>query len=178
MSDQELNNNLSLFILETRKANGNKYPPNTLHGIIAAIQHHLKQEGHVVKFFIDTKFSSLRSSLDAAMKESACEGLGNSKKQAEIITLEEEEKLWSEGHLGETNPQQLLDTIIYSLGIHFALRGGREHRRLRRMNSQITIGNERKSGLKFLQYHEDVSKANACRRFKRSKGETQSYSCL
>jgi hypothetical protein len=78
------------------------------------------------------------------MKESASQGLGNSKKQAEIITLEEEEQLWSEGILGHSEPQQLLDTIVYLLCIHFALPGGREHRRLRRIDSQITTGYDRK----------------------------------
>lgn len=78
-----------------------------------------------MSFFNDAEFAQLWSSLDAPMKESASEGLENSKKQAKIITLEEEEKLWSESILGHSEPQQLLNTIIHLLGIHFALRSSR-----------------------------------------------------
>ena len=42
MSDEELNRSLALFVCEVRKANGSKYPPNTLHGMVASIQHYLK----------------------------------------------------------------------------------------------------------------------------------------
>ena len=33
--------------------------------------------------------------------------------------------MWKSGLLGEQHPCQLLDTLIYLLGIHCALRGGR-----------------------------------------------------
>ena len=69
------------------------------------------------------------------MKESASSGLGFTKKQGDVITLDEKEELWSKGVLGDSSPQQLLDTIVYLFGIHFALRRGSEHRRLRSENS-------------------------------------------
>lgn len=158
MTPEELNSTLALFILEARKANGEKYPPKTLHGIVAAIQHYLKREGREFKFFTNPIFSKLMGSLDAAMKQVSAEGLGSAKRQAQVISLEEEELLWSKGILGEQTPQQLLDTVIYLLGLHFALRGGKEHRRLRRMASQITVGIDSSTGWKYLQYREDVSK--------------------
>ena len=95
------------------------------------------------------------------MKESASDGLGLTKKQGEIITLDEEEQLWSKGVLGDSSPQQLLDTLIYLFGIHFALRGGSEHRRLRLENSQIVKGKDKRTGLEYLEYREDISKTNA-----------------
>ena len=79
------------------------------------------------------------------------------KKQANIISVEQEEMLWSKGLLGKNNPQSLLDALIYVFGLNFALRGGDEHRRLRAVNSQITL-NTSKSGLLYLEYVEDVSK--------------------
>lgn len=97
-------------------------------------------------------------SLDAAMKEASAEGLGGAKRQAEVISLEEEILLWSKAILGEQSPQQLLDTVLYLLGLYFALRGGKEHRRLRRMVSQITTRIDSKTGWKYLEYREDVSK--------------------
>ena len=55
----------------------------------------------------------------------------------------------------------MLDTLIYRFGIHFALRGGSEHRRLRLENSQIVKGKDKRTGLEYLEYREDVSKTNA-----------------
>ena len=161
MSDEELNRSLALFVCEVRKANGSKYPPNTLHGMVASIQHYLKGKKGIVRIFNDDKFCFLRDALDAMMKESASDGLGLTKKQDEVITLDEEEQLWSKGVLGDSNPQQLLDTIVYLFGIHFALRGGSEHRRLRSENSQIVKGKDKRTGLEYLEYREDISKTNA-----------------
>ena len=53
-----------------------------------------------------------------------------SKKQADVISVDDEEKLWTCGGLGGDNPQQLVDTILFLNGLHFALRSGVEHRNL------------------------------------------------
>ena len=82
-----------MFFCEVRKASGSKYPPNTLHGMVASIQHYLKGKKRIVRLFNDERFSFLRNALDAMMKESASDGLGLTKKQAEVITLEDEEQL-------------------------------------------------------------------------------------
>ena len=49
--------------------------------------------------------------------------------------------MFDEGILGEDNPQKLLNTIIYMMGLHLALRGGVEHSHLRRpgFNPQINF---------------------------------------
>ena len=80
MSDDELNGTLGYFICEIRKTDRSKYPPNTLYGIIAAIQHFLKGKGKQVRLLNDDKFEYLRNALDAVMKESASAGLGLGKK--------------------------------------------------------------------------------------------------
>ena len=108
----------------------------------ASIQHYLKEKTRIVRLFNDDKFCFLRDAFDAMMKGSASDGLGLTKKQGEVITLDEEEQLWSKGVLRDSNPQQLLDTIVYLFGIHFALRGGSEHRRLQSENSQIAKGTD------------------------------------
>ena len=56
MSDEELNHSLALFVCEIRKANGSKYPANTLHGMVPSIQHHLKGKKRIVRLFNDDKF--------------------------------------------------------------------------------------------------------------------------
>ena len=80
-SDEELNRSLALFVCEVRKRSGSKYPPNTLHGMVASIQHYLKGKKKIVRQFNDDKFPFLRDSLDVMMKESASDGLGLTKKQ-------------------------------------------------------------------------------------------------
>lgn len=110
-----------------------------------------------IDFFSDSEFHDFKRSLDAEMKRLQGKGIGSSKRQAEILTREEEDKLWREGLLGDTTPQQLLDTLIFYNGLYFALRSGREHRQLRLHPCQIQlieIDGERS----YLKYTEDTSK--------------------
>ena len=58
-------------------------------------------------------------------------GIGVHSKRAEVITLDEENRLLSKNVLGDENGKQLVETLVYLFGLHFALRGGKEHRQLR-----------------------------------------------
>ena len=83
--------------------------------------------------------------------------MGSQKKQAAPLTEQNEEKLWQVGVLGAHNPQALLNTMIYTNGLYFALRSGDEHRQLRHNPCQIQLvecPNERP----YLEYTEDISK--------------------
>ena len=91
------------------------------------------------------------------MKRLQAMGIGNKKKQAEILTVEHEEILWSKGLLGDHTPQSLLDTIVYCNGLFFALRSGREHQQLRSSPCQIEVV-ERSGKRPYLKYTEDISK--------------------
>ena len=79
---------------------------------MAGLIHHMRGNGGQVDFFQDPGFSTFRASLDAEMKRLSREGVGSKKKQAEIITEEEEELLWVKGVLGDETPQRLLDTTM------------------------------------------------------------------
>ena len=66
------------------------------------------------------------------------------------------------GILGEHTPQQLLETIVYLVGLHCALWGGEEHKMLRRLgcNSQFELIFD-SNGARCLRYREDAySKTN------------------
>ena len=48
------------------------------------------------------------------------------------ISDEDEEKLWNAGILGDHSPTALVQAIFFLNGINFSLRGGKEHRELKR----------------------------------------------
>ncbi|XP_071105421.1 uncharacterized protein KIAA1958-like [Haliotis cracherodii] len=102
----------------------------------------------------------MRNVLDARMKSLAKQGIGIKKRQANVVSVDQEDLLSEKGILGEDTPQKLLDTLVYLIGINYALRAGDEHRNLRvGPNSQFQI-TEDSSGVTYLKYTEDISKTN------------------
>ena len=161
MSADELNESMPHFLFEVKKQDGQEYPANSLHGLVCGIQRYLKTQcGKNFHFFNNDLFHKLRTSLDAVMKERSAAGIGLICKRAEVITMDEENQMWESNILGEENGKQLVETLVYLFGLHFALRGGKEHRRLRCVNPQVVLKYDKK-GKKYLQYTEDVSKTNA-----------------
>ena len=59
--------------------------------------------------------------LDAEMKRLQSAGVGSKKRQAEVLTEEDEELLWQKGPLYDATPQTLVDTMVYMSGLYFAL---------------------------------------------------------
>ena len=73
--------------------------------------------------------------------------------------------MWSSGLLGCSNPQQLLNTVVFITGKGFALRAGKKHYCLRSPsfeNSQFKFQQD-EDGVTFLHYTEDIG-------FKTNKG--------
>ena len=76
-----------------------------------------------------------------------------------MITQEQKNYLWEHGFLGSENAELPRDTLVWVLGVNFALRAGQEHRNLRQRNSQLSLQCD-ELGREFLQYTEDISKTN------------------
>ena len=147
-----------MYYKQVRKKDGSEFPPNSLHHIICGIMRHLRWKCNLsIDFFADNDFTDFKRSLDAEMKRLQAKGLGSTKRQAEVLTVDDEDKLWKEGLLGDKTPQQLLDTMIFYNGLFFALRSGREHRQLRQHPCQIQLV-EKEGERSYLKYTEDTSK--------------------
>jgi hypothetical protein len=95
MTKDELNYSISRFLCEVKKQNGDHYPGKTLHELVICIQLYFELKGVSNKFLQDSAFLELRNTLDRKMQERAQSGVGIHKKQAEVITIEEEEALWN-----------------------------------------------------------------------------------
>ena len=75
MTDSEMSHWLTQFILEARKMNGEQYPPNSLHHIVAGLMRHIRQSVRAIDCFKDQVFRQFRLSLDAELKRLQSEGL-------------------------------------------------------------------------------------------------------
>ena len=113
--------------------------------------------GKSLKLLDDSEFASVHNCLDNRMKELSHEGCVQPHNQADLISVEQENDMWERHILGSSNPKQLVDTMLYLFGVHFALCAGAEHHALCvGPCSQITLHSD--GGLRYLLYHEDVSK--------------------
>ena len=74
------------------------------------------------------EFKLFRDSLDAEIKRLISLGVGVVIKEAEALTMDEENILWRKNFLGRRNPRALLNSMVFLLGRWFALRGGKERR--------------------------------------------------
>ena len=148
---------LTRFITEVRKVDGTMFPGKTLYEIIVCVQMHLETMGFNYKLIDDPEFSVLKFTLDNVMKARVASGIGINISQAQVITFSQEDQIWMSGQLGFDHPVQLLNTVVFTLGMALALRAGKEHRALRGMgfNSQIKWKMDR-NGQRYFTYTEDI----------------------
>ena len=89
-SDPEiLNLHLSRFVIETRKANGDDYPPSTLHQLLCGILRFMREHNPDCPNFLDkndNRFRPLHGTLDSYFHKLHSEGVGRQTKHAEIIS--------------------------------------------------------------------------------------------
>ena len=123
---------LCRFFTEKHKSDGNPYCPCSLSSIFAGLQHHIEviSECEGSMHLTGPEFKHLHTLLENLYKQLHEDGVGTTKAQAEIITLEEEQKIWETIVFGTDTLENLLNAVFYYNGLNFALRGGSEHRDL------------------------------------------------
>ena len=137
---------LSLYLAETRKINGEPYPPKSLYALLCGVYRHMKSLNPLCPNIMDLnnpEFSVFHTALDNVFRDLRADGVGSSSKAAEVFTREEENELWSRGILGVNNPKALLRAVFFLNGKNFCLRGGQEHRGLKISQIKRELGPDR-----------------------------------
>ena len=139
----DVNDLLGKFVIEVRKKDGDKYPPNTLYLLVCGLLREMRSIGINNMNFLndsDDRFLRFRKILDAQMKSLTADGYGVNVKQADPITEEQEEILWNSGVFGDRSSETLLYTVFFYNSKFFGLRGRDEHRNLQ--IKQVQIGKD------------------------------------
>ncbi len=140
LSSDMLADLLRRFVMEARRQDETPYPPATLMQIVAGIQRYFRENGQpslTVFGDKDPRFARTRGSLDARMKTLTKEGVGTESKQAQPLTKEQEEKLWSLSIFSLNTGWGLTYIVFWYNCKLFGLRGGDEHRSLVREQFEI-----------------------------------------
>ncbi len=87
----------------------------------------------------------------------------HSQEESNVITIVKEE-VWWQNH----SPQLISDTMVYLIGLFFALRNGKEHRWLRHKPRLTASTRGTPGGNWYLIYKEDASKTNQARLHQRN----------
>ena len=121
-------------MVEAKKATGEHYPPSSLHQLLCGLLRHMREINPNCPNFLDKKdvrFQQFHHSLDVHFNKLHSSGIGRQVNHAEVISKQEENKLWESGVLGDSDPKSLQNAVFYMVGKMLCLRGGVEHRSLK-----------------------------------------------
>ena len=79
----------------------------------------------------DLRFAPLRKTLDSVSVSLRKAGIGMKCKHADVLSLEEEQVIWDSGFINTDSPWNLTRAVLLTVGLHFSLKGGQEHRDLK-----------------------------------------------
>ena len=149
---------LCWFITEVKKINGSDFPPKTIYEMIVCVQMHLESKGLFWKLLDDKEddFMKLCYTCDNIMKERASGRLGSVIHQVEVISYDDENFLWENGFLGCENPEQLVRTVLFQVGLNCTLHAGSEHKNLCSIGFNSQFRYMFKDGVRHVVYNEDL----------------------
>ena len=152
LSIQVLQDLLPKFVLETRRQDSTPYPPNTLVQLVAGLQRHLRESGRPGMSILNEKdptFARAHIALDARMKQLTKEGVGCTRKQAQPLSVEQEETLWEKGIFCLNTGEGIIYAVFWYNCKLFGLRGGDEHRNLVREQYEVDYDSSHRRFLRF-----------------------------
>ena len=79
----------------------------------------------------DPAFKQLHGTLDSRFRKLHKSGLGRKVKHTELITKEDENKLWAASEMGRDSPRVLQNAVFFCNGKNFCLHGSEEHHNLK-----------------------------------------------
>ena len=94
------------------------------------MQFHLEGRGLMWKLLGDEKFRDFKYTLDNVMKQRNSQLVGYGVRKAEVLSPIDQDILWSIGISGIDYPDQLLSTVVFTIGLSCTLTAGQEHRKL------------------------------------------------
>ena len=125
---ESLNFWLSRFVVEARRADGNKYPSSTIYHLLAALLRYSRSKCRGTPNFLDKsdpRFRELRGACESISRQLRQAGVGAEVKHATLITPDEEDMLWTSGVLGVSSPKVLVRAVFYYVGKTLCLRGAK-----------------------------------------------------
>ncbi|XP_045169549.2 uncharacterized protein LOC123532227 [Mercenaria mercenaria] len=116
MTVDDMNTYLCRFVMETRKRDGTKYPPNSLYHIMSGLLRYLRDKNINDKNFLDQadpRFSYLNKVLNSEMKKLTSEGLALPQREALPVTETDERQIWEKGVFGDFDAISLQRTVFF-----------------------------------------------------------------
>ena len=108
---------ISLFVLETRQEDGERYPPGSIRNLVSGLNRVL--QSNKAPFSIldkgDLRFRDLTKTLDTVSSSLHKEGIGVEKNSASVISMDDENLFWEKGVLGSSTPKLLQVTVFFML---------------------------------------------------------------
>ena len=106
---------LQRYALSTRKKNGEKYPPKTIYLLLCGLQRHMrevKEKPFNIFDREDADFKLLFNTCDNYFRELRVDGVGVEARPTEVLTREDEERLWDTGVMSPDTPKGLLNAVF------------------------------------------------------------------
>jgi len=100
---------------------GEKYPPKTLYLLLCGLQRYMKEKKYAFNIMDreHPEFKRLFHACDNYFRELRSEGVGAEEHETEVVSPEEESKLWETGVLSAKTPKGLLNAVFFYNGKNF-----------------------------------------------------------
>ena len=146
MPIEVLDHYVALWLVDMKKPDGSEYEPTSIQSHFTTIKKYIAS---ILQVDVSEDFPTSTRILRSKKKDLRIKGFGSQPNKADIITPQDEEKLWATGALGTRNRRTLLHTLWYLLIKHFGLRG---YQAFQMKWGDVTLVED--SGDEYLMFHE------------------------